>query len=168
MRYPEKYVFYDTQTGFEEYNIEGRAYTDLIETCCKYSTVMALRFYPREGGKIIDALENFRITKPDNIEFQTYDSSVDGRKAEIIYYKITPNVKDILSCVTDNIWGWVSYDNTWCMEDPTFFRIDGSIFFSSATHDGECALFPRDGEDISLIINSGRWIKSNISDGSLD
>ena len=42
-------------------------------------------------------------------------------------------------------------------EDPLFLRKDGSIFFESTIHEGECFLYPQ-GEDISKVLVFGNWL----------
>ena len=46
------------------------------------------------------------------------------------------------------------------MEDLTFYRADGSIFFESTTHEGYCDLFPRDDEDVSELVSKEGWEKN--------
>ena len=46
-------------------------------------------------------------------------------------------------------------------EDITFYRKDKSIFMETISHEGECFLFPKPGEDISDVISKNGWIKTD-------
>ena len=48
--------------------------------------------------------------------------------------------------------GWKKLSNKWY-----FFREDGTAFFTSIAHEGECILTPRDSEDVEGLIRSGPW-----------
>ena len=74
------------------------------------------------------------------------------------YYRVCDKLCDILLKTTNHIFSWLNgwgYENP---EDPTFYREDGSLFFTSTIHEGECTLFVRD-EDVSEILANKLWIK---------
>ena len=151
----EIYNFYDTDDmGFEEYDITGKEYESLIRACCKYCVVLSFRI-TKPNVKALIELEKFRIKKPDNITFEFVHY---GKGANVHYFRICDEVCNILLNTTNNIFSWITgwgYENP---DDPTFYREDGSVFFTSTIHDGECTLFIRD-EDVSEILANKLWTK---------
>ena len=161
-----EYKFYDTDPmglGWEEYDIVGNDYVDLIKTCCLYSKTLFLRI---SGERIngISELERFRISKGDNITFvpDHYYRMIkcDKYPDEFRYYNICPELCDLLLHISNCIFHWIDgwgYHNP---EDPTFYREDGSVFFTSVIHDGVCTLTPREDENVDHIVEKEHWIKT--------
>ena len=58
--------------------------------------------------------------------------------------------------MNDSIFKWM-YGKVKKPEDIAFYREDGSVFLSSVIHEGEDSLFPREGEDISAILDLDNW-----------
>lgn len=154
----KEYIFYNYDADpniHTEYDICGQEYKTLVEICCKYCKTMSLRIC-KDSIDYVDDLEVFRCEKPDNIDFFHYTTSLDAEDC-IRYYRICHELKDLLEKASDSIMNWVStwgYKNP---EDPVFYREDGSVFFSSITHEGECILYPREDEDVRDIISNPNW-----------
>lgn len=154
----DKYVFRDTDiTGFEEYDIVGDDYKTLIDTCCKYCTVMSLYITDSKLNHL-DELEKFRIPKNENIKFiyEHYGGN-PAYWASVKYYRVCPELKELLLKISDSIFKWLNgwgYKNP---DDPTFYRKDGSVFFTSTIHDGECILMPKENEDVTGILSNKNW-----------
>ena len=151
-----KYIFRDTDdTGFEEYDICGEEYKNLIETCCKYSVFFSL-IITDQNSDLYKKLKEFEVLKDDKINYK-FDHYSDDY-AEIKYYKVCQKLCSVILENTNNIFCWI---NGWGFnnpEDPTFYRKDGSVFFTATTHDGICNLFV-ENEEVSHIVSNKLWAK---------
>lgn len=157
-----EYKFYDTDpTGWEEYDIVGDDYTDLIKTCCQYCKTLSFRIVNARIN-YIDDLEAYRIAQDNNINFMSPAYWIDGKPDEIRYYKICPELCKLLLQSVESIfqWRYISQESYTNPEDPTFYREDGSVFFTSVIHDGVCTLTPRDDEYVDHIVKKEHWIKT--------
>ena len=142
------YRFRDTDdSGWEEYDIAGDRYFELIDLCCKYCcTVSFVVCFSAIDESFFEKIKRFLI-KSEYME--------EGY--ETLYYSISPEVADALKNVSNSIFSWTFVAIG--AEDLTFYREDKSIFLKSVTHDGICDIFPREEEDISNIISQGHWEK---------
>ena len=89
----ESYVFRDTVTGFDEYDISGTEYKKLLELCCRYSATMSLKMVDR-NLPFLRELEPYRVSKKNNINFMHDDYGV--QRNEVRYYRVCNEVIDIL------------------------------------------------------------------------
>lgn len=154
-----KYKFYDTDvSGWEEYNIIGEDYIELMKLCIKYSKTVCFRKF-RYNISIPNHLEKYRLPLTESIvkPYRYYKELSDLAKKELNYFEISEEVCEWILSATDNIWGWDHFSENPLVEDLVFFREDGSVFADSTIHNGEFSIFPRDGEDVSLVVSKGHW-----------
>ncbi len=148
------YKFYDTDVeGLEDYDIAGEDYRTLIEICCKYCTTFSL-IATNKNSELLEKLKIYEVEKNEKIThvFTHYGNGYIPVK----YYKVSSALCQTILSNTKNIRSWI---NGWGLtnpEDPTFYREDGSVFFTSTIHEGECTLMIKD-EDVSEIISDPRW-----------
>ena len=161
------YKFYDTDsTGLADYDIKGIAYNTLLETCFRYCSTVSMRI-PSAQVVLPVAFERFRIPLTDNILYtyrHYYGDNFTQLQKEVHLFTLAPSVREGIMNITDSIFKWINgwgYQNP---EDPAFYRKDGSIFFSSVIHEGECTLTPRQCENVNDIIAGGHW---NYVDGKV-
>lgn len=149
------YKFYDTDDlGMGEYDVAGADYVKLIEACCKHCTFFSL-VITNPDSAILEKLQPFEISKSDVIkfEFDHYEKS----SVTVKYYKVSSALCKTILSQTNSIFCWI---NGWGFsnpEDPTFYRDDGSVFFTSTIHEGECTLMVQD-EDVFDIVSDERWV----------
>lgn len=155
-----KFVFYDTDiNGKEDYDIAGDDYAKLISVCCKYSAYLSLRITDC-GLPCVKELEKYRVEKDKKFVYMYahfYKEGSAKSDSEVRYYSVCPELMDLLLRVSDNIFGWINGQGYANPEDPVFYRADGSVFFSSVIHDGQCVLYPNDDEDVSEIVSKDNW-----------
>lgn len=154
-----KYIFYDTDaSGSEEYDLCGEDYKNLIQTCCKYCKTFSVIVSNFENP-IVSKLQKFLIPAQDNIEFKYphYGNNLSG----VCYYNICSELCDILLQSANGIFEWIDGWNYNNPNDPTFYRNDGSVFFTSTIHEGICVLIPRENEDVTNVVQNVHWIKAN-------
>ena len=162
----QRFRFYDTDaTGQEEYDISGTQYYELLHTCFKYCTTVAVIVFPWFSGSL-ELWEDYRIPINENVVsvFSHYGASLlenEGRtdSYEIRHYKLDALLQKKILEHTDRMFNWTSAWGNNNPDDISFFRKDGSVFFSSIIHEGECTLFPKANEDVEGIVTSGNWIK---------
>lgn len=139
-----------------ECDISGEQYVDLIRLCCKYSSVFSVIVHVPDMDIVVE-MDKFRIDRPENIQFKHGYYMSKNTKPNSQFYKVCPELCDIIIEKANSIYEWL---NGWGFrnpEDPTFYREDGSVFFTSVIHDGEVFLLPRDDEDVSIVINNKYW-----------
>ena len=91
----QRFRFYDTDaTGQEEYDISGTQYYELLHTCFKYCTTVAVIVFPWFSGSL-ELWEDYRIPINENVVsvFSHYGASLlenEGRtdSYEIRHYKL--------------------------------------------------------------------------------
>lgn len=141
------YRFYDTDVNEnEEYDVIGEEYDILINTCCKYSSVLALNFMSKDI-LYYNELEKYKIA-----------SKRLSKQWIVNYYKMCPELCELLLKITDSIFKWIDGRGFKNPEDPCFYREDGTLFFDSSIHEGILKLMPRENEDVSKIISNPLWI----------
>ncbi|MBQ3073351.1 MAG: hypothetical protein IJD19_01585 [Ruminococcus sp.] len=165
MRYSEntaKYRFRDTDdTGWDEYDIEGEDYRELIDTCCQYCSIVSFDIYPQyEDAEYLIQIQKYMIKREDTYrvvseEFGSYITGTDKR-----YYRVCSEMSDLLK-KEKNIFSWLwEENNPFHFENLTFYREDGTVFFESITHEGECYLYAKETEDVSKIVSNQLWEKN--------
>ena len=166
-----KYIFFDRDVSEEEdRDITDDHYEKLITICCKYSAYLSLRI---TGDNIngADELEKYRVQVDRDFVYMYghfYREYSLQFYSEVRYYRVCPELRDLLLKISDSVFKWINgwgYTNP---DDPVFYRADGSVFFSSVIHDGECLLHPNDDEDVSEIVLNDDWIKfEEFTDGDI-
>jgi len=170
----KEYYFYDYGVHDEEYELKEDAYKELLRICEKYCDAVSFKVWPfdefYEGmmpmdTKLMDGMEKFRIL--DSNKFQrihSYSCIEHPRYAPFAvmqrkYYKVCPELMELLLNTTDDLFEWRRNSQFGRPEDPAFYRSDGSVFFSSIIHEGELKLTPREGEDITALLQLSFWWK---------
>ncbi|MBE6794693.1 MAG: hypothetical protein E7532_07100 [Ruminococcaceae bacterium] len=154
-----KYIFYDTdESGWAEYDIVGEDYIELMKICIKYSKSVSFRRF-RYSISIPKHLEKYRLPLTENIakSYRYYGELSDLAKAELYYLELSEDVCKWILSTTNSIWGWNHFSKDHLVEDPIFFREDGSVFADSIIHNGEFSIYPRDGEDVSSVVTKDHW-----------
>ncbi len=136
----------------EDVEISGEKYINLIEICFKYTDTFSLVFDTLERANNFCGLICERINKVSFGKHRNY----------LAYFSCTEKAKRQLCLLTGSFFDLV---NSWGEKKPeeekpenlAFYRKDGSVFFWSETHEGMCALYEQEGEDVTDIIKSGNW-----------
>ena len=158
------YKFYDTDlTGQEDYDIAGDQYKNLLKLCFKHSSTVSVIISPNYVDNI-QSWEKYQIPVTPNVQNVYYHygqpSSENPNKIghyEIRHYRLDGGLQDLLISHTDSIFKWTyawGYNNP---DDLAFFRPDGSVFFSSIVHEGECTLSINEGEEVRGFISDDYW-----------
>lgn len=164
----KKYNFYDSDwflggNGDVEYDIRGEDFGKLLAICFRYSSCVAFCF--RGFFQFQDVLSPFEIERPACVAEKDVPGGYDyfypktGEKqcSHTRFYRVCPELYEVLLSISDSLFSWL-YGRGHCKpEDPTFYREDGSVFFSSVIHEGECHLYLRGGEDASEILGISGW-----------
>lgn len=145
------YVFwdYDDETD-KDLDIDGEAYAELIDVCFRYAEVFAVTY----------SLKGFHeVQHMGGSVFQYCVAKKAILNGQIrCYFKCCQATKQYLletdPCLFS--WYWNEKQHGYLPENLTFYRNDGSVFFASETHEGQCYLYPRE-EDFSSVLNSEGW-----------
>ena len=151
------YVFFswDDTDPAAELDIRGEQYIRLIDVCfqfCSYFTLNESR-----AGTFFDL--------PDK-ELDHWPAQQYPPVGKTHLFFCSGKAKDYLQNKVGSLFSWFSWEASnqgkkerLLPEDLCFYRSDGSIFLWSETHEGICALLPKDEEDVSSIISSVGWSK---------
>ena len=164
-----RYKFFDCDAvdSHIEYNIVGQDYQTLIALCARYCSSFSV-IVKRTDTDLIAQMEPFRIPRPDNTThcypYMRPDGSghyvrMTDEELGVRFYRMCPELCRILLTGTQGIFEWIhdwGYRNP---EDPSFYREDGSVFFTSVIHEGVLTLFPRESEDVSALLSIRKWIR---------
>lgn len=149
------YDFRDTDdTGFAEYDIAGEDYQHLLDACFAYSDCMSC-FIRSSQVKFPDALAADLLPVPENVRRQY--AAYQHQDIQIVLLRLTKENRALIAAQADSIFSWIDGWGMHHLEEPIFYRSDGSVFFASTVHEGECTLYPRAGEDVSAILANPHW-----------
>ena len=123
------YIFHDTDpAGKEEYDISGNAFHTLLAACCRYCTILTLRF-PQQVPAA-EALEPYRIPNderlPLDIVYAHYGTLSFG---EVRSYRVCPELIALFSSsltVCSNGFGAVDMP----IQRIRFFTVPTAVCFS--------------------------------------
>lgn len=159
------YKFFDSDiTGQAEFDISGKQYQHLLQSCFQYCTtvsvIVSLNCLDR-----INPWEPYRIPISPIVQkvYSHYGLPIDGSTSktdsyEVRHYVLASQMKRMLQDHTSSLFQWTyawGHNNP---DDIAFYRSDGSVFFSSLIHEGECTLYLKENEDLRDVIAQGNWI----------
>lgn len=127
-------------------------YEVLLKTCFAYSKFFSLAYafpWSPTGEKKdwnIEPLQPFLFDEYCTDDEEWYNN---GRPAHIRTYHCDPKAIPIL---LDYAPIGAGLSEQGYPEDLTFFCGDGSVFFDSVSHEGDCGTSERDGEDIQALL----------------
>lgn len=158
------YKFFDWSLTDDESGLDEEAYQKLIKFCCDICEVVSFVIIEPSicSKKIQESLGKFSIPHPQNITYKFHYYDINGEWlgfSPVYYYRVCPELCQLLLNSATGIFDWVGYTYP---EDPTFYRSDGSVFFTSTTHEGILTLMPRENEDVSDIISCENWLEKVI------
>ena len=146
------------ESGFIQYDISGEAYKQLMNTCFTYCD--SISFFKRSAHVVIPTeLLMFQSSLSDEVKEQY----LMYKHQNICVYNIilTPESQKIILTLANSIFSWIDGWGFHNVEDPVFYRNDKSIFLRANVHNGICTLFPRENEDVSMILKNPHWKKRN-------
>lgn len=154
MNYSFSHYYEDTPADLYDEN-----YYRLLKCCFDYSNFFLLRFkkdfylYPNEICDSMEQLNPYLFCSFSEMQEPWCGAGYD----RISIYHCNVDSFQIMREKTNRLFGWTSYGRTKLPEDLTFFREDGSVFFSQITHEGIATLYPRKNENVTGIIFSKGW-----------
>lgn len=154
------YKFYDSDiTGHNELDISGEQYQQFLQVCFQYCATVSVLITPDFDGNI-DLWDIYRIPVLPNVQNTYCHYGVPSSKKpdwinrfEIRHYRLTAQMQKLIQSQTNSLFSWTYYYGYHNPDDLAFYRADGSIFFSSVVHEGECTLYLRENEDLSDILS---------------
>lgn len=150
---------YDLQT-YEDYDILGNEYINLINLCFQYSEYFTLLF---KNSYIDTSIKPYKteIRIPDDITGFTTSEYFERR-----FFKCNDASRNYMYNITDNLFDLVNRNELKNKpEDPIFYRKDGSVFFWSMIHEGICILSNRENEDVMDVVSKHGWKCYDKNDG---
>lgn len=122
-----------------EYDIEGEDYENLLSCALRYCAYFSL---------------DYPFGMAPSAELAPYVHEIPNPVRVVYHYN--EDTMQILKQLSNSIFKFhFHYEGK--PEDPIFYRSDYSVFFSSVTHEGDSFLFPRDGEDVSILLQNEHW-----------
>ncbi len=151
------YFLDSSDNGLIEEDLLGKDYQLFLDTCFRYCS--SVSFVLRQGHHaplrdvVVPAeLDKFRIPTTRKVQ------AVYGMTSEAHHYRLCKESQQIIRNMSPSIFSWTCDWNHRNPEDIAFFREDGTVFFESVIHEGECYLRIRDDEDVSALVSDPRWV----------
>ena len=137
---------FDDET-MEDISIEAEHYKQLISLCFRYCTHFSLLFRDKsveDNLMLPTPLYRQNAGKYSNVEY-------------LCFYACSIESQNFL-LTKANLFDWLDTTTIRSPEDLIFYREDGSVFFWSETHEGICALFERNQEDVAMLVSQRGWV----------
>ena len=149
------YEFRDHDDFGERIPCSGHDLELLWGTCAKHAKYVS---FVLEN----DELEHFPVLKEHLVTRDEHHwlSGIYNRQlrysqdSEVYFFNVTEKLLSGLFAIADDLWAFTHYYGFDNPEDPTFYREDGSVFFTAVTHEGEAEFTLREDENIDDFINS--------------
>lgn len=149
------YDFRDTDdAGFAEYDIAGEDYQRLLDACFAYCDRMSC-FIRSSQVQLPEALTADLLPVSENVRRQY--AAYQHQDIQIVLLRLTKENRALIAAQADSTFSWIDGWGMHHLEDPVFYRPDGSVFFASTVHEGVCSLYPRDNEDVFGILANPHW-----------
>lgn len=147
------YTYYlrDFFTNSGCYPLTGAHYEQLLQCCFRYSSYVSfLR---------LDSTHPF-ASKLSKWEIHTNNTMLNAilDTATRCVYHACEELHQAMLEIGDDFFSFYTSGEHAYPEDPMFIRDDGSVFFDSTIHEGECSLYPRAGECIDTVLSWGHWL----------
>ena len=157
-----RYEFYDANiAGTRLYDIRGTRYRRLLQACFRYSASVVMCVHV-DADIDTPRIASFRrkVTHLVKAQYAHYGDFTEGdidqtNTYQLLRYLLVPEVKRFIMHRTDSIFKWTRANEN--PEDLTFFRPDGTVFFSLRVQEGVCTINPEEGEDVSRILSDPGW-----------
>lgn len=154
------YEFFDHDDFGERIPCCGADFRLLLQTCAKYSKYMS---FILEN----DELERFPVLKEHLVTRNEHHwlSGVYNKQlrysqdSEVCFFNVTEQLLEGLLEIADDLWAFTHYYEFDNPEDPTFYRADGSVFFTSVTHEGEAEFSLRENETIEAFVTDAEKVQ---------
>lgn len=152
----KQYTFFDRDyfNNCGEFSITGEHYRILLQKCFEFGTYLSVVVYNQTSPLILE-LEKWRV---DDILFSNMPLTQSHYRR--LYYA-NMYVYGLLSQNMISMFEERCLPGQCDFEDLVFLRKDGSVFFESIFHEGECSIYPKDDEDVSEILSFKHWIPIN-------
>lgn len=153
------YYFSDFDDDIGDLRIAGSEYTALIKLCCAHSEYASLTFTSQEQVKRFSKFLCIENIEPIN--------NAEERRKYRGFFRCSAETAQFLCTHVDEFFEWIDFEGCCNPEDLTFYREDSSVFFWSETHEGICAFFNHEAEDISSLVSNRGWKYHNPQDGNV-
>lgn len=159
------YKFFDSDiTGQAEFDLSGMQYQRFLQACFQYCTTVSVIVSLNCADRIA-SWEPYRIPVSPVVlrVYAHYGLPAEGSTdqigaCEIRHYMLTPQMKRMIQDHTTSLFRWTCAWGNDNPDDIAFYRSDGSVFFSSLIHEGECTLYLRGNEALGDILSQEHWI----------
>ena len=147
-----RFFDYDDVTN-SDIIIEGKAFEVLLDLCFRYSKYVSFLTTETDFKKYPN-LNSFLVDEK-NMLFEVYNKHLCySDNASVSFFYCTKECQNVILRISKNLWAFIHGWGFSNPEDPTFYRYDGSVFFSSQIHEGYGTFYPRKGEDISAFFEA--------------
>lgn len=142
---------YFLNTG--NYPLAGTHYKCLLQHCFCFSAYVSFSITDPNSEAALE-IKRWKVKETDGFPAKKNINS------ESVYYACE-EIYSVMLSWADDLFDLCTTKNHVFPEDPAFYRSDGSVFFDSIIHEGECSLYPRNSEDISKVLAHGHWLYMN-------
>lgn len=156
------YIYYDWNEDTTDPDISSERYGALLENCFRLAETFSLDWGEPDCTLHPPLPEPVRARRLSPRHFLCRRGPNPGDppiEEEIVltrrYYACTPEAMAVLRSFSDSFFGWSMLAHR--PDNLMFHRADGSMLLWSLTHEGECVLRERPGEDVRSILAIPGW-----------
>lgn len=154
-----KYHYYICDTENEEDTIKGEELNLLWDICFKYCKYFSLTFCDAlETINYYSEIKKYAITIVQSNYWPGTGRFGAGLKPYVAILPCNERTRELLNSISDNLRDFV---NCWGInnpEDPSFYREDGTVFFSSTVHECIFDISIDPNEDVSDLLSKRKWV----------
>lgn len=155
---------YSNSVEIKEPDICGQEYINLITSCFQYSSYFSLSAPAIYDSNLcakyydIPDLRPFLKFEYSTLQDVYYGTLYTPHPTMIRVYYCCKDTQKALLTYHKTLFSWDAFGcDSKSPEDLTFFRKDGTVFMQQLSHEGECMLYPRAGENVDKIVQTGSW-----------
>ena len=155
------YKFYDSDEHGNEVPFEGKDFENFLDMCFQYSDYFSFMYDgdfdtsdAAAGNFFVRAFVSSSISEVIQISNFLNNNTNEiiyrcrlGHNVKVLFFRCCEASKKMILDFSRDLWAFCS-DNGSMPEDLTFYRKDGTTFFTSLIHEGEAFLFPKDTEPL--------------------
>lgn len=140
-------------------DIIGQEYKEFITLCFNYSKYFSLSYQlmQKENNKP----NLFGVNEIEKLQKFVVNGFIDnelGTHTIVRMYKCTEESQFIIQNYVNSLFAWQPYwEDCHNPEDLTFFREDASVFSYTSSHNENCEVYNRKGEDVHVLLLNKKW-----------
>ena len=155
------YLFFDHDGRGDEIPCADYDFELLLNICFQYSEYVSFIVEESDFARYPELI-SYTVNEERDQLLEAYNMHVRySRESAVSFFYCSEEFKKLILSISKDLWSFIHAWGFANPEDPTFYRRDGSVFFSAIVHEGEAVLYPRKSEDISAFLDRIQWYENS-------